>query len=308
VCDREDLEYRAAYVKGAANDRDLDLYPVAKLDQTSVSWRLRLKVRIPQKHKYVSNEHWRFAVRRAAYRACEQTGFPDIAKRTVRLASDALNYRNRSAGVDYVEFGVTRPAAWGETGRFVIKLGTELYPWMEAGTFFEVVPAEAELPSRPVSLWELEVGDDPAAVAAALRRWEQAAEVPVLIKSESFYAGAQQEKENAKDHVADLWLTRDQHRYVLKLILTGRLGPYQAYAALLGKPSWLEAARYTAQRLDFFTSANLSHGDLFQPACVGCGYAIPAGLLGAVFDDTYCPRCKDEAESVAVAGLTRAGV
>ena len=158
------------------------------------------------------------------------------------------------------------------------------------------------------SLWELEVSDDPAKVTAALKRWAEADRVMVLMKSESFYTGGLQEKENAKEHVADIWLAQDKQRHVLKMELTGKLGPYQAYAAIMGKPSWLPAAVKPAVCLDFFPSVDHFQGDLWHPGCVGCGLPIPAGLLGAVFDDTYCPRCRDEAAGNLVAGLDRIGV
>jgi hypothetical protein len=307
-CSPEDLELRREYIQAADRERDLDERPVQPVDHTSVACRLRVKAWVPEKYRFVSNEHWRFAIRRAAYRACEKTGFPPIAKRTVRLASDALGYRNRWAGTDYAEFGVTRPVDVYQAGDFLIRFGVELAPWMDAGAFFEVLPAEAQLPSRPRLLCELDTDDDPAALAAALRRWDEAESVPVLIKSESFYAGAQQEKEDAKRHVADMWLVRDQHQYKLRFLLTGKLGPYQAYAALTGKASWLGAAKHTAYRMDFFGAEDLGQGDLLRPSCVGCGFVIPAGLLGALYDEDFCPRCKDETENVAVAGLSRVGV
>jgi hypothetical protein len=308
ACDAEDLRLRTGYIRAARDDRDLDDHPVQPVDQSTVACRIRTRVLVPDKYRYVSNESWRFIVRRAAYRAAERTGFPHIAKRTVRLASDAMNYRNRKAGIDYVEFGVTRQVTQGEVDKFMPAFGAELLPWMAGGIEEQILPPNVRLPDRVPSLWSLEVDDDPAAVEAALRRWQKAERVMVLMKSDSFYTGPLQEKEDAKQHVADIWLARDNQNYVLKMELTGKLGPYQAYAAIMGKSSWLSAAKKTAHCLDFFPSVNRYQGDLWQPPCAFCGMPIPAGLLGSVFDDTYCPRCRDGYEGNFEAGLERAGV
>jgi hypothetical protein len=153
------------------------------------------------------------------------------------------------------------------------------------------------------SLWELEISDPVDKVEAAIRRWDAAEHVMVLIKSESFYTGPLQDKEDAKDHVADIWLARDRQRYVVRMELTGKMGPYQAYAALMGRSSWISSAAKTAFCLDFFTSLDRSKGDLWNQDCIGCGLTIPAGLLGAPHDENFCPRCQDEEAGNLVAGL-----
>jgi radical SAM superfamily enzyme YgiQ (UPF0313 family) len=298
ACSREDLQLRRVYVQAA--DRDLAAEPVRPVDHTTVAQLVRLRVERPEEFRFVTNESLAFIFRRAAYRARDVLGrdFPDIAARAVRLASGGTGYRERSAGVDYVEFGLTRRADHCDIGEYLIKLAVQLAKgggqlhW--TGTFEALAPS-ARMPSRPASLWTLETGGDPAALAQRLRWWDGAEHVPVLIRAESFYTGATSERGDAKEHVADFWVTRDGQRIVLKMLLTGRLGPYQAYAALAGKPSWIEAARYTARRLEFF------HGG-FQ-ACEGCGSPVPASLLDVPWSERFCPRCGDEAEGKVIAGL-----
>jgi radical SAM superfamily enzyme YgiQ (UPF0313 family) len=307
ACDHQDLRLRTAYLKAGRQERDISERPVRPLDQTTVAARLRLRVEKEPAYRFVSGDALPWIVRRAAYRASEDTGYPAIAKRSVRFASDPLKYRERSIGVDYADIGITRSVDNAQrTSEFIGALACQLAPWLEVDTWAGL-PAEAALPRRPASLWELELTDSPAVVSGALRRWQDAQDIPVLIRSDSFYAGEQQEQGNAKDHVADLWLARDRHTYRLRMLLTGQLGPYQAYAALLGKPSWLDAARYPAVRLEFF--AQYAPADVqFGQHCGGCGGAIPANLLGARFDEHYCPRCKDEAAGAVIAGLPAVGV
>jgi Radical SAM proteins, N-terminal/Radical SAM superfamily len=309
ACSAEDLRLRTGYIRAARAERDLDENPVRPVDQTTVVRRVRQKVFRTEKHKVVTNDHWKHAIRRAAYRAEAATGSPYIAKRSVRMASDSLKFRDRTAGVDYIEFGFTAPVSQRVIDPFLEKMAAELSQWLVMPEQEHILLApEAILPARPASLWQLEVKDPQDVLEAAMARWSAAEDVPVKIRSESFYAGMTMEDGNAKEHVTDFWVTRDQHRVLLNMVLHGKLGPYQAYAALLGKASWLQAASQTATRIEFFQPGDGLTGGLFVPACVGCGLTIPLNLLGDPFDGDYCPRCKDEGSSRVVTGLVRAGV
>lgn len=299
VCSREDLELRREYVQAGARERNLALEPVRPVDHSSVAMRIRIRVERPVEYRYVPNESLAFIVRRAAFRAVEKTGFPPIAARTVKLVSGGTGYRDRSAGTDYVEFGVTRERDIDEVYKFLHAMAEHLSPWLKWHGFrknqMQVLPASAKLPARPLSLWELEIGASVDVLGAALRRWQEAETVPVLIRSDSFYAGGQAEQGNAKDHVRDFWVVRDGSRVLLRMLLNGRLGPYQAFAALTGKASWLDAARYVACRVEFFGSE--------EAACEGCGAPVPVNLLDVPWTETRCPRCADEAEGKVMAAL-----
>lgn len=292
ACDKNDLELRRAWVQ--AKDRDLAANPVRPLDQATVAQRVRMRVERPEKFRFVSGTSLEYIVRRAAYRAhCD--GFPALAVDSVGFASAGTGYRERSAGVDYAEFGLTRVAYREDIGKFLLDMALHLRPHLRWGGNFAVLPAAAKLPARPVGLWELEVADDPAVLAKRLRWWDAADSVPVLIHADSFYAGATTAEGDARDHVADIWLARDGQRTMLRMLLKGRLGPYQAYAALTGKASWLEAARYTARRLEFFSGGAWP--------CEGCGLPVPSSLLDVPWGERYCPRCGDEAEGKVIAAL-----
>jgi hypothetical protein len=281
-----------------------------------VACKIRFSFERMEKHRFVSNAHWKYAIRRAAYRAHDLAGvgFPHIAKRSIRLVSDAYQFRDRSAGLDYGEFGLTQAVPGKKVDHFMGWLGHELSnpkhpesPWLLLKDW-EVYPKESRLPSTPTSLWELEVAEPEERWEAALRSYSQSEFVKVLIRQDSFYSGLSAEEANAKDHIADAWVARDRDRLMLRMILNGKIGPYQAYAPLLGTAGWLEAMRFTAWRLEFFDTADVLQGSLLRPVCIGCGAAVPAGLLGEVIDMNYCPRCRDEASGALVTGLARAGV
>lgn len=307
-CDRKDLEIRQEYIK--AVDRDVDARPVKPLDQTTVACKVRFRFERTEAHRFVTNNHWRYALRRAAYQAHDLAGvgFPPIAKRSIRLVSDAYAYRDRSAGVDYGELALTRTVPAGKVDNFMGWFGVKLEPWLKLGTW-EVFPRESALPRTPVSLWELEVTGTSYFWKKALEEYDKSSYVKVMIRADSFYSGASAEEANAKDHIADAWVVHDGGGGVrLRMLLNGKLGPYQAYAPLKGAAGWLEAMQYTAWRKAFFDAADPLQGSLLRPACVGCGAAVPADLLGDLFDMDYCPRCRDEAAGLVIAGLSRTGV
>jgi radical SAM superfamily enzyme YgiQ (UPF0313 family) len=300
ACSREDLELRRDYVQAAKRERDLAAEPVHPVDHSTVALKVRMKVERPEKFRFVTNESLEFTFRRAVFLAQQDMAgqgrtIPDIAVRSVRFASGGTGYRERSAGADYAEFGLTRRAEHADIGAYLIKAAVHLAPWLRWAGNYEVLPAAAKLPARPVSLWDLEVTDDVAALAARLRWWAEAEEVPVLIRAESFYTGATSKRGDAKDHVSDFWVARDGHRVLLRMVLHGQLGPYQAYAALTGKASWIEAARYTAVRREFFS------GGLGQ--CEGCGQPVPCNLFDVPWSERFCPRCADAAGGKVIAAL-----
>jgi hypothetical protein len=303
ACEPKDLRLRTAYIRAGQQERDLRAEPVEPLDHTTVACRVRIRLVRPERFRFVSNESYRHILRRALFRAADRSAYPPIAKRSVKFVSDPFTYRDRSAGVDYAEFGVTRPVAADEAVAYVWSADSDLRPWLEWdkwGQSVLVVPAAAKLPPRPASLWELEVDESPDALAAALCRWDEAGQVPVLLRADSFYAGEMTERADAKDHVRDFWVVQAGHRLLLRMILTGRLGPYQSFAALTGKASWIEAAARTAMRLEFFGGDSL--------ACIGCGAAVPETVMGLPFDADYCPRCRDAQAGHVLAGLARPGV
>ena len=304
ACSREDLELRRDYIAAGTQDRDLREHPVIPLDHSTVACRVRVKVIRPRAWRFASNEFCHHLIRRAAFRAVAAIeGCPPIASLSVRLASDGMVYRDRTEGAEYAEFGVTRQVSPAMAGWLVEKMGEELRPWLELATGeepFALLPPGARMPSRPLSLWELPVDREPGELAVLLERWDAAGKIPVKLRKADFYTGETTEDGDAKDHVQDIWAVRDGHRVKLRMLLDGRLGPYQAYAALTGRASWIGAARQVAARIEFFAGTG--------PACLGCGLGIPVSLLDEEYDESHCPRCKDEAGGSTVAGLARVGV
>ena len=310
VCDGEDLKLRAARIR--SSDADIDLARVKVIDQDSVALKVRARIEVPERNRYVTREHWKYAIRRAAYLAQDglewKTG---IAKKTVQLASEVCRHRDWACGTDYAEFGLTWHPPGGELPMFIDNMCAELAPWLLL-TAWDVFPPGASMrQDAGLALWDLEVAASPDEVAARLRDFAASDYVKLVIRSDSAYFGAGNEEVNARDWVSDLWLTRRGHTYTLRMLISAKAGPYAMYAAVMGKPSWIEAAARPAIRRGLFTGSpagGSGQPDLLRPECEGCGETVPAGLLNEMYaapgGGDFCPRCADEAAGSVVAALT----
>jgi radical SAM superfamily enzyme YgiQ (UPF0313 family) len=303
ACDGEDLKLRAAYIR--KTDLDLDLARVKVIDQDSVAFKVRARMEVPPGNRFVSREHWRYAVRRAAYRAQHDLDWKaGIAKKTIQFASDACKFpRDWACGTDYAEWGmVSARPPYDELKALVQNMAAELEPWLALGDW-DAYPAAADVRrDAGLALWELEPPDGPDQVTARIAAFAAAGYVKLVVRTDSAYFGSGAEEVNAKDWVSDMWLARDGHASKLRMLASAKAGPYSLYAALAGKPSWIAAAAKPAVRLGLFAAVS-GDGDLLRPYCARCGGLVPAGLLGEPFHPELCPFCLDEEAGVVTARL-----
>lgn len=310
VCGKDDLKIRAAYIKEAALEDDVDLSQVHPIDQSSIAMRTRVRLEIPDRYRTPVAGFWRHMLRRAAYRAAAQLkdqlpAGTSIAKRSIKIASDDVKYRNWTSGTDYADFGMTRQLEPGQVAAFITAMSHELEPWAKIAQWQDY-PSVARLPAPDRHLFELEVDADLETLATRLEHWHRADYVKMVLKSEAAYFAMPTEEVNAKDLVDDLWVVLDGQSLKLRMVIKGRAGPYNVVAALLGKPSWIAAAVHPARRLESFAPATPGQSDFFRPECVLCGEQIPVSLLEDPWDDDCCPRCHDtQMLGSVVAGLPR---
>lgn len=304
ACDHEDLKIRMGYIKAAKSDNDVDLLAVRPVDQKSRAFKIRAQIFKPERYRFVLNDHWRFNVRRAAYRAQFKLGMKHgIVKRSIKFASDDVKYKDWSCGIDYVEFAMTRRMPEVEIKQFIDAMNIELHsvPGDETSRWLEIrdwifLPASVPALRTDVdlSLFELELDVDPSKVAVKLQDWRAADYIKMVLHQEGSYYAPFVEEVNAKDYVDDFWLVRDGHRLKLRMLVRGRPSPYVAYAALMGRSSWLDAAQNPAVRLDSFVLVDKEQGDFLRPNCLECGLQIPTNILDVPYDYDRCPRCRDE--------------
>lgn len=292
VCDAEDLQIRRSYIQGAAEEISVDLNNVKVIDQKSVAMKLRAKVVKSDDKRFVMNDHFRYAIRRAAYRA----EMP-IAKRTVKFVTDNLKFKDWTSGADFLEFGITRKLSTKDLKPIVARMNEEL------GDSIQIVdwaphPASAD-PLRTdvdLSLYEMELDVNTHTANEAIRKWNESDNVVMKFKEETRQTGTQIEEVNGKNYVDDMWLVKDGHRLLIRMLTRGKANPYVTYQALFGKASWVEAAKYPGTRVEAFVEADENVIDFFRPVCIECEKAIPVNLLDRPYDSDYCPRCKDETD------------
>lgn len=303
VCDVTDLQIRRNYIQGAAQEVSVDLNDVKVLDQKSMVMKVRARVVKAEDKRFVMNDHWRYAVRRAAYLA----DVP-ITKRSVRFSSDALKWKDFTSGVDFLEFGLTRKVTQGELDELMAEFNRKLGSSMSV-SYAEIHPATSDEIRGEVdlNLFEMELDVDPVEAVEALKRWAEASYVKMVFKEESRMAGASREEVNGKEYVDDLWLVREGHRVKLRMLTRGKASPYIVYQAVFGRHSWIEAARYPANRLEAFVESDGASYDFFRPVCDECGENVPVNVLNRPWHASLCPRCQDEVEGRVIAVVRSGG-
>ncbi len=308
ACDFADLRIRKGYLQSAAFESTEDLSTVKPVDQRSQAFRLRARIVKQSAYRTVGNDHWRFNLRRSAFRAQARLGWEaGIAKRSIVFASDSNRHRDLTAGLDYVEFAFTRKLTPGQIQTFVDEMNVDLRQWLTI-TDWVVHPAASTTMRTDVdyNLYDLELDVDPAVAVARLAAWRTDTVVPMRLKVDGGYFAPTSEQVNAHDYVDDLWLVRYGTRLKLRMLVRGKPSPYNIYAAFMRRSSWLDAARNTAIRLEAFVVSDRGQHDFVRPNCQRCGWQIPTTVLDTPYHPSYCPRCLDEQNGVIFEELTPA--
>lgn len=295
VCDAQDLGIRREYIQGAASEIAVELSRVKPVDQKSVGMRIRAKVEKDEAKRFVMNEHFRYALRRAAWRV----GLP-LTKRTVRFSSDSIKFKDWTCGADFVEFGLLERRSRPELEVLISRMNEELGSTIQIREW-EMLPASGGSLRDDVdlSLYDMEIETDRYIAEQALARWRATPYVKMILKEQT-RVGMAREEVNAKDYVPDLWLVRQGHKLHLRMLVRGAASPYVVYASLFEKRSWIEAAKFPANRIEAFADQDVSESDAFRLNCEECGREIPANLLNRPYDLQFCPRCKDEQQGLVL--------
>jgi hypothetical protein len=302
ACSHRDLTIRMGYIQAAQREVDTDISTLRVVDQRTQAQRVRVRLLKPDRYRFVDNSHWRHAVRRAAFRAQAELGTTHgIAKRSLRFASDETRHRDWTSGVDYLEFAFTRILDQQQVTDYLHAMNRHLTSWVQI-TDWVVQPANAATLRTyfDLALAELELDTDPGTVIARLDAWAATTYVPMRLKVEGGYFAPTTEQVNAHDYVDDLWLITSEGRLKLRMLIRGRPSPYNVYAALMARPSWIDAARIPAVRLEAFVKLDRYQQDFLRPNCQACRLVIPTTLLDRPYHRHYCPHCKDTADGITL--------
>lgn len=291
TCDVDDLKIRRSYIQDAQLEQDYDLHKIKVLDQRSVAMKVRCKIVKTKDYRFIMNDHWRYAVRRAAFRS-----EVPISKRTVRFSSDDIKMKDWTCGVDYLEFGLTRRCTAVEVEKFLADMNSELLG-IDIGEHVILPPSSAALRTDvDLSLYELETEYSPTQLSAFIRKWNAAEYVPLTLRQDAGYFAAERVEVNGKDYCEGIWLARDGARMLIKFMVRGRASPYDVFQSLTGVKSQIEAMKYPAVRLDAFIEADELQQDFFRPVSEVSGKSIPVSPLDKPYDLRFMPMELDEHE------------
>ncbi len=282
-----------------AADTDIDITTLRPVDQHSQAARLRIRISKPEELRFVGNDHWRFALRRAFYRAqADLNAEHGIAKRSIRFASDEVKYRDWSHGTDYVEIALTRPTTDDDIGALLNRVRHHTDERFGIGEWKRHPLTAVGIRSDVHTIfYEVEIDEDHDHVANRLHWWNTQKTVDTRLAVQGGYFAPNSETVNAKDYVDQLWLIRRGHRLHLRMLVRPRPNPYNIVAALLGKPSWFPYAKHPARRLDIFVPVDDRQQDFLHPSCEHCQRRIPVNILDVPHHPRLCPPCQDTQET-----------
>lgn len=288
TCDVDDLRVRQRYIQDSQDEIRVDLRNVKIIDQKSVAMRIRARIEVDDKYRFVENDHWRYAVRRAAYRS----KIP-ITKRTVRFASDNIKTGNSMSGADYVEFGLTARLAPDKIKLLAEQLNSELNGCHVTDVKAYASTADPLRQDVDLNLFELEVDLDPRTLAVRMQEWDAAEYIEIVIKESGYRGGETKEIFNAKDLVDDMWAIQRGHKLVLRMLVRGKASPYLIYQHLMHLNSNIQARKYPARRIEAFVDQVSHQDDFLLPTCVETGQRIPVTPLGKPYHLDYGPKALD---------------
>jgi hypothetical protein len=296
ACSYADLKIRNGYLRSV--DDDVNLATIQPVDQHSQTVRLRARVSKPIELRYVGNDHWRFAFRRACFRAQTKLGLTHgIAKRSIRFASDEVKYRDWTYGNDYVEFALTRAMSDYDIGQFIEQVHLQLEGRMAVeGWVRHPANAVTIRSDADITLFAVEVDAQLDALKQRLAWWDDQEHVPMRLKIEGGYFAPNSEQVNAQDYVRrHVGAIRDGHRlHAARCCYAWTAQPVQhrrppSWASNPGCPT--PRTRLSASRCSSppIATSRTSCG----PSASRCGLGIPITLLDRPFDAEHCPHCLD---------------
>jgi len=272
------------------NEEDTIVMPLHPLDEFSVAEKYRFRVNIDPDYRYVVNNHWRMAVRRACYLA----GLP-VTKGSVTFGSDELKSRNWIAGVDSMTIAFTRPVGMG-----IDALAYYINANMNGMQLLDGKISNGAKDSE-VNYYIMELADCAEAAEAAIAHWLSGEVINVQLKIKSFRGGFDKLILNLQDYLDDAWVSRAGDRLFLHAIVKGKISPYDVYSALFRVKIRAKIFRFPAMKVDTLFDSDDLQVDFFKSVCTVCGRNLPTNILGHTVGEERCLKCEIEVKGDMVA-------
>lgn len=267
---------------------DIDLSETKVRDERSVAVKYRYNAWVAPDKRFVTNGHWKTAVRRAAY----LEGIP-MSKYSIKLSSDAQDYKAWTAGKEFVEFGLTKDINMNAEEmarrlnlnlRGIIILDGEVYP-------SDTQPLRKAI---GVHWYEMEVQEPDDVVRRVAREFQAGVPKTLVLLHDVHRRGIRHDEYDLHKMVKDLWFAKDGTNLKMHMLITGKATPYDIYRCLFDRKSPI-VYRFPAILNDSYVNMDGVQEGFYSTACEDCGMVLPVNPLGqSTFKDhefPLCPKC-----------------
>ena len=274
-------------------DQAIDLSRVTPKDEKSAATKYRFSVWVDPWKRFVPNNHWVVAIRRACY----LMDLP-ITKKSIRFASDNMKFKEWTAGVDIVELAFTKDVGmtWQEVqDKINVNLrGISLQYGDKFPANIDSLKKEAGL-----NFYELEIQESASTIKNAIARFERGDKMDLVLRKEEYNAGLQRTVVDLQDYLDEAWVVKSGTSLYLKMFVRGVPSPYDVLASLFKKrPS--DVFRFPAIKLGSYIDVDQNQDDFFTSRCEECGRVMPTSVLGSVESGDLCFKCKDAEKGIVL--------
>lgn len=257
--------------------QEAEVSAAIKLKSIEPVQRARIRFFVEDSHRFLPRRAQQTVLRRVMM----LEGLP-VSSRNISLASDGVNWRNWTAGVDYADVYLAEKVF--TTGHILnsIRRQADLFLMSDMVQF-------VGLDSRPVGhladsvVYRMEYPQRGNKIAEAIKAYNQLPRGAALeVVRRRFGRGeVWRTKVDLTEHLFDLFWAQGALYFVMSPVVS----VYDAFAAVFHS-TWRNAVRWPARRIDFLQRRDRSMEDFFYPMC-SCGNDVEVNL----FDEPIGERC-----------------
>lgn len=275
----EDIKKVQAYSFNVKFDDSVDLQNIKLFDDAEIKQLLRFKVYTPVEMRFINNSYLKHVIRRA----CWLSNY-SIAKKSIVFASRKLKYKAWFYGVDYIEFGMTKPIK--DIQKFITDVNSNLSCY--GLTILNGMEVSETFKRFGHSLYSVELSIDKYEALYRMKRIVDSSYIKAVIREDTYSVGLTRQHVNLKDYLRDIWIGRKNLNVALYIELSGKLSPYEALSSFLLTRGNVPF-KSIIERHDTFFKEDNKEQDFFTPYCE-CGSKILITLMNEPYSEK-CPAC-----------------
>lgn len=277
---------------------DVDLSETKVRDERSVAVKYRYNAWISPDKRFVTNGHWKTAIRRAAYMA-----HIPISKYSIKMSSDAKDFKGWTAGHEIIEFALTK-----DVGLSVQGIARNLNQNLRGIT---IIGGERHGPDalplrRDISVrwYQMEIQEHDDVVRRVAREFQARVPKTLVLLHDVHRRGIRHDEYDLYKMVKDMWFKKSGTRLYMHVLITGKATPYDIYRCVFDRKA-PRVYRFPAVLLDSYVNMDGVQEGFYNTACEECGMVLPVNPLGeSTFKDDelpMCPKCAAKAKGDFIA-------